>query len=252
MSREARTLILVVVFANAIFFSVLGGALLTRYLLPLYPLVVLLCLFAIRRRLKRWPWLASLAAAAFITALFVNPPYRFAPEDNLAYSDMVHLQQDAIAQITARYPNATVLTAWPASDELTKPELGYISRPVRVVPIQNFSFPQILLAAHSSRSYTTALLFSTKYNPPGWTLSLGRLNRRLDTRYFGFHRDLDPALIARMLRGRVVWSEQHHGQWAAVLRFDRPQAQEARLRPSRHPGRPAMFHAEASASGHKL
>jgi 4-amino-4-deoxy-L-arabinose transferase-like glycosyltransferase len=229
LPRDARTLILVVVFANAIFFSILGGALLTRYLLPLYPLVVLLSLHALRRRLNLWPWLAALATAAFVAALFVNPPYRFAPEDNLAYSDMVRLQQDAIAQITARYPNANVLTAWPASDELTKPELGYVSQPLRVTPIQNFSFPQILLASRSRQTYTTALIFSTKYNPPGWTLSLGRLNQRLDARYFGFHRDLDPALIARILRGRVVWSEQRHGQWAAVLHFNRSQAQEAYL-----------------------
>src|SRR6185503_3066787 len=69
MPRDARALILVVVFANAIFFSILGGALLTRYLLPLYPLVVLLCLHALRRRLNLWPWLAALAAAAFVAAL---------------------------------------------------------------------------------------------------------------------------------------------------------------------------------------
>lgn len=224
---DHRTLILVVILANAAFFSVLGGALLTRYLLPLYPLVILLCVYALQRRLRQWPWFVAFAAIAFIAGLFVNPPYRFAPEDNLAWSDMVHLQQDAISQIEARYPHQTVLTAWPASDELTKPELGYVSRPIPVTPIDNFSFAQIRMAAQSRRPYSVALIFSTKYNPPH-RLSLGRINQNLDARFFGFHRDLDPTFIARLLGGRVVWSEQRKGQWAAVLHFDRPA--EARLR----------------------
>ncbi|MGH9587238.1 MAG: ArnT family glycosyltransferase [Acidobacteriaceae bacterium] len=224
--NDCRTVMLVVIFANAGFFSVLGGALLTRYLLPLYPLVILLCVYALHRRLRRWTWFVAFAALAFICALFVNPPYRFAPEDNLAWSDMVRLQQDAIAQIENRYPGETVLTAWPASDELTKPELGYVSRPVPVTPIDNFSFEQIRNAAQSRQSYSVALIFSTKYNPPR-RLSLGRINQKLDARFFGFHRDLDPAFVARLLGGRVVWSEERKGQWAAVLHFDGPA--EARL-----------------------
>ncbi|MFZ0663392.1 MAG: glycosyltransferase family 39 protein [Acidobacteriaceae bacterium] len=228
ISRVHLAIFLVVILANAAFFSMLGGALLTRYLLPLYPLVILLCAYALHRRLKPWPWFAAFAAVAFLAALFVNPPYRFAPEDNLAYSDMVRLQQDAIAQIVTRYPHETVLTAWPASDELTKPELGYVTQPVRVTSIDNFSFTQIRRAAQSGQSYNVALIFSTKYHPPQRSLSLGRINQRLDARYFGFHRDLDPAFIARLLGGRLVWSEQRHGQWAAVLHFDRPA--EARLR----------------------
>lgn len=230
LSREHRNLLLIVIFANAIFFSVLGGALLTRYLLPLYPLIVLLCVLAFYARLRRWTRLVAFSVVAFLAALFINPPYRFAPEDNLAYRDMVRLQQDAIAQITDRYSGETVLTAWPASDELTKPELGYVSRPLRVTSIENFSLAQIWQVAHSQQPYSVGLIFSTKYDPPRWTLSLGRINRRLDARYFGFHRDLDPALIARLLGGRVVWSEQRHGQWAAVLRFDRAAAMDASLR----------------------
>ncbi|MGB7189110.1 MAG: glycosyltransferase family 39 protein [Acidobacteriaceae bacterium] len=230
LSREHRDLLFIVIFANAIFFSALGGALLTRYLLPLYPLIVLLCVLAFYARLRRWTWLVAFSAVAFLAALFINPPYRFAPEDNLAYRDMVRLQQDAIAQIVARYPGKTVLTAWPASDELTKPELGYVSRSMRVAAIENFSLAQIWLAAHSQQPYSVGFIFSTKYDPPRWTLSLGRINQRLDARYFGFHRDLDPALIARLLGGRIVWSEQRGGQWAAVLHFDRSTAMDARLR----------------------
>jgi len=225
--REHRNAFLAIILANLAFLSVIGGALLTRYMLPLYPLVILFCVTAFHRRVRRWHWLVAFSAIAFIAALFINPPYRFAPEDNLAYSDFIYLQQNAIAQITARYPGETVLTAWPASDELTKPELGYVSHPVPVTSIDNFSYSQIQWAAQPGERYTVGLIFSSKYSPPHGLL-FGRFNQKMDSRYFGFHYDLPPALIARLLGGHVVWQEQRKGLWAAVIHFDRPE--EARLR----------------------
>jgi hypothetical protein len=227
ISPEDRTLFFVVILTNVAFFSVIGGALLTRYLLPLYPLVILMCVTTFRARLKRWTWIVAFSAIAFVTGLFVNPPYKFAPEDNLAYSDMIRLQQDAIAQIVARYPHETVLTAWPATDELTKPELGYVTRPIQVAAIDDFSFGQIQRAAQSNDPYEVALVFSTKYVPK-WSLNLGHRNEEMDARFFGFHYDLDPAIIARLLDGQIVWREQRHGEWAAVLHFDRPQVVQLR------------------------
>ena len=159
ISHENRTAFLVVILANVAFFSILGGALLTRYLLPLYPLVILLCVHTFRTRYRRWTWFVALSAVAFLAGLFVNPPYSFAPEDNLSYSDMIHLQQDAIAQIITRYPHETVLTAWPASDELTKPELGYVTEPISVAAIDDFSVGQLQHAAQSAEPYTVGLIF---------------------------------------------------------------------------------------------
>lgn len=220
-SSQARSAFLVIILANLLFFSFIGGALLTRYLLPLYPLIILFCVAALHRRVRRWPWLIAFSAAAFIAALFVNPPYRFAPEDNLAYSDFIRLQQAAVRQIVARYPGEAVLTAWPATNELTKPGLGYVSHPVPVTAIDNFSYNQIQRAAQPGERYTVGLIFSTKYSPPRG-LFFGRFNRAMDSRYFGFHYDLPPALIAHLLGGRVVWQQQRHGLWAAVIHFDRP------------------------------
>lgn len=233
MAVEIRSLFFVVIGANVVFYSILGGALLTRYMLPLYPLVILLCVHTFRRRVRRWSWFVAFTGVAFVSALFVNPPYRFAPEDNLAYSDMIHLQQDAIAQIAARYPQETVLTAWPASDELGKPYLGYVNQPIHVAVVDNFSFGQIQRASQSDDRYDVALVFSTKYAPPRWMLPLGHFNEKMDARFFGLHYDLGPGTIARLLGGRVVWSENRGGQWAAVLHFDRPE--EARLRAQLNP-----------------
>jgi len=230
ISFEVQAIFYVIILANLILFSVLGGALLTRYLLPLYPLVILLCVNTFRRRLRSWLAMVALSAVAFIAGLFVNPPYRFAPEDNLAYHDVILLHESAIAQIQQRYSHSVVLTAWPGTDELTKPELGYVRWPIPVVSIDNFSYPQIQRAAHLSAPYTAAFIFSTKYDPPHLLLSLGRRNEAIDARFFDFHRDLTPAVIARILDGAVTWQQQRKGQWAAVLHFDR--AQEATLAPA--------------------
>ncbi len=233
MPRGDRARLLVVLLANWIFFSVLGGALLTRYLLPLYPLILLLCVDTWRQRLEHWGGLVALTAAAFTLGLFVNPPYRFAPEDTLAYRDSILLQQDAVVQIHAHYGKPTVLTAWPATDELRKPELGYLAQPLPVIAIDNFSLAQVKSAqakatdASQGEPYTVALLFSTKYEPPGLLSRLeGRLgerNRALDERFFDLHQDLGPEAVARLLGGDLVWQEQRHGQWAAVLHFKRAQ-----------------------------
>jgi 4-amino-4-deoxy-L-arabinose transferase-like glycosyltransferase len=214
-------LIFLLLLANALFFSVLGGALLTRYLLPMYPLVLLMAVTTLYRRMRGWQALSALSAAAFVVGLFINPPYGFAPEDNLAYAHAIRLHQTAIAQLNARYAGATVLSAWPATDELTRPELGYLSQPYDVYRLEDFSAEQIDRAAEEPGKYSAALVFSTKYDPASPLFTLGAKSKALDERYFGLHHDLSPEAIARKLGGEVVWEKKDQGQWAAVIRFNR-------------------------------
>jgi len=205
---------------NALLFSVLGGALLTRYLLPMYPLVLLVAVSTIYRRAPFWPGLMLLSAAAFIVGLFVNPPYGFAPEDNLEYARVIRMHQAGIAELSKRYPGATVLTAWPMSDELRKPELGYVKEPWDVVEIDDFSIPQIDRAALEAGGYSAALVFSTKYDPPRPLLSLDGV--ALEERYFGLHHDLAPDRIASLLGGSLEWRRDEAGMWVALIRFNHP------------------------------
>lgn len=213
--------ILLLLLVNALLFSVLGGALLTRYLLPMYPLVLLMAVTALYRRVPFWPALAVLSAAAFVVGLFINPPYGFAPEDNLAYAHVIRLHEAAIAELNKRYPGSTVLTAWPMSDELTRPELGYLKQPYEVDRVEDFTRAQIERAADEPWKFSTALVFSTKYDPPHPLLSLGRSSEALDEQYFGLHHDLPPEQIAKMLGGELVWEKQDQGQWVALIRFER-------------------------------
>jgi hypothetical protein len=223
ISPPDQAILYVVIAANILFFSVLGGALLTRYLLPLYPLILLLCVSTFYRRVPYWWGLGLLTAGAFVIGLFVNPPYKFAPEDNLNYADVIRLHQLAIRQIVTNFPGSTILTAWPATDELTKPELGYVKKPLAVVTVANFSLPEIQKAAASAQDFSVGFAFSTKYDPPRLLLNLGARNEALDARFFDFHRDLAPGAIAHILGGRIVWRDDRQGEWAAVLHFNRPQ-----------------------------
>src|SRR3982751_4467300 len=133
-----------VLLAYVLAMSVIGGAVLARYMLPVVPLVVIVMVATLWRRVRNWPVVIALVVVGFIVGLVVNPPYGFPPEDNLAYRDYVTLHQEAEHFIEARFPTARVLTAWPASDELTRPYLGYVLHPARVVQIEDFTAEQIM------------------------------------------------------------------------------------------------------------
>lgn len=217
----AQRRIWALLLVNAVLFSCLGGALLTRYLLPMYPLVLLLAVTTLYRRVSYWQSVTLLAAVAFIAGLFLNPPYGFAPEDNLAYARVVRMDMDAIAQLNKRYQGAPVLTAWPVSDQLTRPELGYVKEPWNVFSIEDFTAQQIDIAAQEPEKYSAAIVFSTKYDPPQGIFTLGSREEALNERYFGLHHDLPPEAIAQRLGGAMVWKEENQGMWIALIRFNR-------------------------------
>jgi hypothetical protein len=228
VDRTTLKRIFLLLLADALLFSVLGGALLTRYLLPMYPLVLLLAVGTLYRRVPYWQALTVICGAAFVAGILINPPYGFAPEDNLDYARVVRMHLAGIAELKHRYPGATVLTAWPMSDELARPELGYVKEPWDVCRIDDFTPAQISVAQQEPEKYSAALVFSTKYDPPRPLLSLGSASEAMDERYFGLHHDLPPEAIALQLGGTLVWKREDHGMWIALIRFNR--AVEARLK----------------------
>lgn len=208
--------------------ALIGGAVLARYLLPVVPLVIILAVSTLWRRLRFWPAAVALVAIAFAAGLFWNPPYGFSPEDNLSYREYVVLHEDAERFLEARYPMAHVLTAWPASDELTRPWLGYTARPLHVVRIENFSLEQLLSAADFRSNFDVAFVFSTKYEPPHSLLESWEGWTRLKQRFFGYERDLPPGAAERILGGRIVFSESRKGEWVAVIVMDKLEILNAR------------------------
>jgi hypothetical protein len=210
-----------VVLTYVVAMSIIGGAELARYMLPAVPLVIIVCVSTLWRRVRYWKATMAVLLLAFVAAWFENPPYGFSFEDNLAYRDYIVLHRDAEKFLENRYATASVLTAWPASDELTRPYLGYVDRPLKVVRIENFAYTEIESAAEFRSQFDVALVFSTKYLPPGSLLARWPAWERLQTRYFGFHRDVPPAAAAQIVGGHIVYTAARKGQWIAIIEMDR-------------------------------
>ncbi len=221
ISLGAQYRIAAVLCANLILFSLIGGAVLARYLLPTYPLIILIGISTLRRRIPEWKWAVGLILAGFVLALFSNPFGFVPPEDNLSYRNYVILHKQAADYLQQHDPNARVLTAWTATDELSKPFLGYVHHPMQVVRIDDFSAQQIELARMAGGQYDAALLFSTKQEPSASLLDRWAWWERISRKYFGFHRDLPPEVAAEMLGGRIVWERKRGQQWAAIVSVDR-------------------------------
>jgi len=212
---------LAVVAAYIFAMSFIGGAVLARYMLPAVPLVIIVAISTLWRRVYYWRAVVLIVALAFVVALFRNPPYGFSIEDNLAYRDYIVLHQDAARFLEARYPSARVLTAWPASDEITRPYLGYVRHPLRAFRIEDFTVDEVMSAVDMRSQFDVALVFSTKYEPPRPLLERWGVWERLKMRFFGFHRDLPPAAAAQILGGETVFAEKREGQWIAVIEIAR-------------------------------
>jgi Dolichyl-phosphate-mannose-protein mannosyltransferase len=209
-----------IMLAHLLAFSLLGGALLTRYLLAVYPLVIMIGMSTLHRRIGRWEWPAAVMVIVFVLALFFDPPYRFAPEDNLTYKNFVELHQKAAHFLEEHEHNSTILTAWPATDELSKPYLGYVHQSFSSVQIQDFTVEEMLKARQMRSQYQVAYLFSTKNDVPSWIHS--ERWEKLNRRFFGSHNDVSPELAAEFLHGKIVFLARNKAEWVAVLEMEQP------------------------------
>jgi hypothetical protein len=209
-----------VMLAHLLAFSLLGGALLTRYLLPAYPLVIMIGMSTLHRRVSRWEWPAALMVMVFVLGLFFDPPYRFAPEDNLTYKDFVELHFKAAKFLEQHEHNSTILTAWPATDELTRPYLGYVAQSFPLVQVQDFTVEQMIKARQMRSKYQVAYLFSTKIDVPPWIHS--ERWEKLNRRFFGSHVDVSPEVAAEFLHGKIVFFARSKAEWVAILEMDQP------------------------------
>jgi hypothetical protein len=218
----------VVILAHVLALSALGGAVLARYMLPATPLVILLCVSTLWRRALHWPWWIALTCVAFGFALLTPPPYRIAPEDTLLYRDYVILHKQAADELAVRFPHARVLTAWPASDELTRPFLGYVKQPLTVVPIENFSALEIERAAQATDQFDVALLFPTKWQPAHPLFRSLPFGEELQERFFDYHQELAAQQVANILGGRMVRYLNRNNEWVAIVVIEKIENAAAR------------------------
>src|SRR5580692_4185010 len=82
--------------AHILLVSLLGGAELERYLLPVVPLVYIAMGAAFQLLAPHWRYIGMAAlAAGLVSGNFLNPPFPFPYENNLAMADFVDLHRTA-------------------------------------------------------------------------------------------------------------------------------------------------------------
>jgi 4-amino-4-deoxy-L-arabinose transferase-like glycosyltransferase len=154
----------VLVAAHVVLFSALGGAALNRYLLPILPVVFAAMAAAITMLPPKSRRIATVAMVAGLgVSNFVNPPYPFPFEENLAFVDFLKLHRDAADYLTHWFADPVVQTAWPMTAELQRPELGFTPRKLRVHTLPDLT-PSTLGAIDWSRAQIV-VVFSRDWDP---------------------------------------------------------------------------------------
>jgi hypothetical protein len=180
---DAWRLVFVFIALHVLVISILGGAVLERYLLPALPVVYAAFAVAIAQLPPLARRLAAPALAACLAvACFVNPLYPFPMENNLAWTTFVSLDRQAALFVQATLPGALVASSFPVAGELRRPEMGYVTSPVRLLEINDFRASNL---RDKVRDHADALvMYSVLWDPlhtldhPSW--------RNLLAQFYGY------------------------------------------------------------------
>jgi len=192
-----------------------GGAILPRYLLPVFPFFYLIAAAGVMH-LPRFPARLIFVAAAvcLVGAWFMNPPYPFPFEDNLAYADFVRLHEQAADYLEALPDQPRILTAWPATDELTEPLLGYVHKPLLAVRLPGFAPEEF---AHvPAESFQFLYLYSRKWEPPGNWVARFPLWLRMQGRYFDYRPQIAAEDLVARYQLHLLAEFRRRGQWVRI------------------------------------
>jgi hypothetical protein len=203
-----------VVAAHLVFFSLMGGAVLNCYLLPALPILFgafAAALSVLGRTPKRIA--AVLLLGGMGASNWINPPYPFPFEENLAFTDFLRLHRDAADYIQHWYADPLVQSAWPMTAELSRPELGFTPRPLRVHNLPDMSLASI--SAIDWRKAQIVVVFSRSWDPRGSFAGALPFRGLLD-RLYGFV----PNVTQEEARARVPFpveaTFQRRGQWVDI------------------------------------
>ena len=198
IGRCALRRIVLLLLVNAVLFSVLGGALLTRYLLPMYPLVLLVAVTTFYRRIPYWQGLPSSLPRRFLWGCLsirrTGLPRKTTWPTPTSCA-CTWQESPARTPLSWRYGALRV-----AHDRRADTARAWLRKAALGCGEDRGLHPaQIAIAAQEPEKYSAALVFSTKYDPPSSLLSLGARSEALDERFFGLHHDLPPEMIAERI-----------------------------------------------------
>jgi len=204
--------------AHILLVSLLGGATLERYLLPVLPLVYIAMAEAFQVLRPRWRTIGVVAlGAGLLAGFFVNPPFPFPYENNLALVDFVQLHRDAAQFLEKAYPGKAVNTAWPLTQALRDPAFGYVDHSMRAVETSDLHFST--LHALSPRSVDVLVLYSRTWEPR-WGVLQWPAVRSFLSRFYDYEREMTGSEVEQHFGLVPVRRWTQHGQWIEI--FSRP------------------------------
>lgn len=215
-----------VIIAYVVFHSVLGGAVLARYLLPALALYLLLLTPALLRLGNEAERMAPSArravpvvcAAFLMVNWFWNPPYPFPYEDNLAYVTFIRLHQQADNWLVQHPPHGPVLTAWPVTGELSDPDLGYVAHALPVLPVDDFTPASLHAVEAAPPRVGAALIYSREYQPQFNLLDWAPAWRHWSDHVFHHQPPQPDTVLLQRLGLHRVYYRQMKGQWVEIAR----------------------------------
>ena len=207
-----------VAFVQTLVVTVLGGAALERYLMPVLPLFYIATAAALSTFDRRPRRLATMALfIGLIAAIFIPPLFPFPFENNAKFIDFIELQRDAAAYIEATYPASTITSAWPFPDALRRPEFGYVRHPIAVRGIENFN-PETVLALKGN--VEVLVIYSRTWEPRWGVIRLDWIRQFLADYYF-YKPQVTGEQIEKELGLLPIAKWQRRGQWIAIYAVSR-------------------------------
>lgn len=194
--------------------SVLGGAELERYLLPVIPLVYIAMGAAWTTFRPLWRNVSIAAVAAgLVIGLFFNPPFPFPFENNLAMVDFVQLHRSAAQFLERAYPDKTIYTAWPLTAALRNPAFGYVDR--KLTASETSDLRVSTLRAINPAGVDVLVLYSRTWEP-SWGVLQAPFVERFLGHFYEYERQMNSAEVEEHF-GLVPaerWTQR--GQWVEV------------------------------------
>ena len=152
-----------------------------------------------------------------LAGLFLNPPFPFPYENNLALVDFVHLHRDAAQFLEKSYPDKTIYTAWPLTQALRDPAFGYVDRALSGV--RDFRPARFHAEALDPNSVDVLVLYSRTWEP-SWGVLQWPVLRDFLSRFYEYEREMTPAEVHQHFGLVPVQRWTRRGQWIQV--FSRP------------------------------
>lgn len=203
--------------AHILVVSIFGGAVLERYLIPVLPLVyaAMGCAFAALPSARLRIAAPAALALGLLVSIFWGPPYFTPFENNIAFTDFVQLHEEA-AVFLNRLPQRpqSIATAWPLTDALRRPVLGFTPRGFETV-IETSDFRKASVERALAKQPVDAVVLYDRLHEPRASLTSIPGVQDFLVRFYDFAPQITNEEMLQLGYLQRIRIEQR-GQWVAV------------------------------------